>query len=180
MPRKQPKPYKTNGPVLVSGPAKVPRWDRGAWLFRDETLRSLKFVLDEAFRIPGTQIWFGVDGLIGLVPGLGDVIGGVLSFVIPLAAWTRGVPYVTLLRMAVNVGIGILVGSVPVAGDIFDVFWKANKRNFRLLQGHLEEPRRRTWRDWAFLFCLLAGLGLLCVVPLLLFVWLVWWLFHWR
>lgn len=103
------------------------RWQRGAWLFRDSTLRSLEFLLDELLRIPGTQIRFGIDGIIGLVPGVGDVVAGLLSAVIPLAAWIRGVPYVALVRMAVNLGIGVLVGSIPVAGDIFDIAWKAKQ-----------------------------------------------------
>ena len=76
---------------------------------------GLEFLLDEAFRIPGTNFRFGMDGIIGLVPGLGDVLAGLLSLIIPLAAWMRGVPYVTLLRMAANLGIGVLVGSIPGA-----------------------------------------------------------------
>src|SRR5579872_5006097 len=85
--------------------ASMERWNRGAWLFRDQTLRSLEILLDEAFRIPGTQIRFGIDGIIGLVPGVGDVLAGLLSLIIPIAAWIRGVPYVALLRMGANVGI---------------------------------------------------------------------------
>ena len=152
------------------------RWQRGAWLFRDQTLRSLEFVLDELFRVPGTQFRFGIDGIIGLVPGIGDVIAGVVSLIIPLAAWTRGVPVVALLRMAANVVIGVLIGSIPVAGDIFDIFWKANRRNLALLNRHLREPRRHTWRDWIFLAVLACALAAVFAIPLLLFVWLVIWL----
>ena len=144
------------------------RWNRGAWLFRDRTLHGLEILLDEAFVIPGTGIRFGIDGIIGLVPGLGDVLAGLLSLVIPLAAWIRGVPYVTLVRMAVNLGIGVLVGSVPLFGDIFDIAWKANRRNYQLLDAatsatppspHLGEPTcymPRAWhwslsfRSWCF------------------------------
>ena len=154
------------------------RWDRGAWLFRDSTLRSLEILLDEAFRIPGTSFRFGIDGIIGLVPGLGDVLAGLLSLVIPVAAWMRGVPYVTLVRMGLNLGIGVLVGSVPILGDIFDVAWKANRRNYRLLQLHLREPRRHTWRDWAFLLLLVFVLGVIFAFPIVLFTWLMKWLIH--
>ena len=63
-------------------------------------------------------------------------------------------PYVTLMRMAANLGIGVLVGTVPLFGDIFDILWKANRRNYRLLTRHLGEPRRHTWRDWCFLLLL--------------------------
>jgi hypothetical protein len=153
------------------------RWNRGAWLFRDSTLQSLEFLLDEAFRVPGTKFRFGIDGVIGLVPGLGDVLAGLLSLIIPLAAWIRGVPYITLLRMAANIGIGVLAGSVPLFGDIFDIIWKANRRNYLLLTRHLGEPRRNTWRDWAFLGILAAALGLIFAIPIVLVVWLIAWLF---
>ena len=152
------------------------RWDRGAWLFRSSTLRSLEVLLDEAFRIPGTPIRFGLDGIIGLVPGIGDVLAGLLSLVIPLAAWIRGVPYVTLVRMAANLAIGVLVGSVPVVGDIFDIAWKANRRNYLLLMRHLDAPRRHTAGDWAFLLLLAAPLALVFAIPLILAVWLIAWL----
>jgi hypothetical protein len=152
------------------------RWNRGAWLFRDRTLHGLEILLDEAFVIPGTGIRFGLDGIIGLVPGLGDVVAGILSLVIPLAAWIRGVPYVTLARMAANLGIGVLVGSVPLFGDIFDIAWKANRRNYRLLCRHLGSPRRHTGRDWAFLLLLATTLALVFAVPLALVVWFVVWL----
>ena len=152
------------------------RWNRGAWLFRDETLRRIEFLLDEAFRIPGTQVRFGLDGVIGLVPGLGDLLAGVASLVIPLAAWIRGVPYVTLARMATNLGVGVLVGTIPLFGDIFDILWKANRRNYRLLTRHLGEPRRHTWRDWCFLLLLAAIMALVFALPLLLVAWLIAWL----
>ena len=152
------------------------RWNHGAWLFRDSTLHALEILLDEAFRIPGTPIRFGLDGVIGLVPGVGDVLAGLLSLVIPLAAWIRGVPYVTLVRMTANLGIGVLVGSVPLFGDIFDIAWKANRRNYLLLCRHLDEPHRHTARDWAFLLMLAAALALVFAIPLALAVWLIAWL----
>ncbi len=154
------------------------RWNRGAWIFRDETLERIEILLDEAFRVPGTQIRFGLDGIIGLVPGLGDVLAGLASLIIPLAAWIRGAPYVTLVRMAANLGIGVLVGTVPLFGDIFDIIWKANRRNYRLLTRHLGEPRRHTWRDWCFLGLLGAVLALVFALPVVLVVWVIAWLLH--
>jgi hypothetical protein len=152
------------------------RWNRGAWLFRDRTLLALETLLDEVFRIPGTQFRFGLDGIIGLVPGLGDVLAGLLSAVIPVAAWIRGVPYIALVRMAANLGIGVLVGAIPFFGDIFLVVWKPNRRNYRLLQRRLGDPRRHTWRDWAFLLLLAVGLALVFAIPLSLVVWFLAWL----
>jgi hypothetical protein len=93
-----------------------------------------------------------------------------------LAAWIRGVPYVTLARMAANLGISVLVGSVPVLGDIFDIAWKANRRNYRLLRRCLGEPRQHTWRDWAFLLLLTAAVGLIFAIPVALVVWFLVWL----
>jgi hypothetical protein len=152
------------------------RWNRGAWIFRDETLRKLEYLLDEAFRLPGTSFRFGIDGVIGLVPGLGDVLAGLLSLIIPLAAWIRGVPYITLVRMAANLGIGVLVGTIPIFGDVFDVVWKANRRNYRLLSLHLAEPKQHTWRDWLFLLVLGTALLVILALPLALLVWLISWL----
>ena len=154
------------------------RWNRGAWIFRDETLRKLEFLLDEAFPIPGTRVRFGLDAIVGLVPGFGDVLAGLFSLLIPLAAWIRGAPYVTLVRMAANLVIGVLVGSIPILGDAFDIAWKVNRRNYRLLTRHLGEPRRHTWRDWAFLLVLAAVLGLVFAIPVVLVLWLVLWMLH--
>jgi hypothetical protein len=160
--------------AVISGPAN--RWNRGAWIFRDETLARLEILLDEAFRVPGTQVRFGIDGIIGLVPGFGDVLAGLLSLIIPLAAWIRGVPYITLMRMAANLGIGVLVGSIPIFGDIFDIVWKANRRNYRLLCRHLGEPRRNHWHDWLFLVSLGAIIAVIFAIPVVLALWLLRWL----
>jgi hypothetical protein len=179
MPPFVPIPPPAQGPVNLQAPsAHSPqdRWNRGAWLFRDQTLYRLEILLDEAFRIPGTRIRFGLDGIIGLVPGLGDVLAGLLSLVIPVAAWIRGVPYITLVRMAANLGIGVLVGTIPILGDAFDIAWKPNRRNYQLLQRHLTEPRRHTGRDWAFLLLLLGVLGLVFAIPVVLVIWFLVWI----
>ena len=149
------------------------RWGRGGRLLGDERLRKLEILLDEAFQIPGTKIRFGLDGIIGIVPGLGDILAGLLSLVIPFAAWVRGVPYVTVARMMINVSIGLLVGTIPVLGDAFDIFWKTNQRNYRLLTRAITEPHRHTWRDWGFLILLGFGVALVFAIPLALILWLL-------
>jgi len=179
MPGSNPNPQRSSIPATppVEGVVEPPgRWTRGTWLFRDSTLQKLEILLDEAFRIPFTGIRFGIDGIIGLVPGLGDVIAGLLSLIIPIAAWIRGVPYITLARMAVNLGIGVLIGSIPILGDAFDIAFKPNRRNFRLLQRHLGAPRRHTWKDWAFLFALAGLMALIFAIPIALVVWFLAWL----
>ena len=169
----QPGGSAVDGILVPSG-----RWDRGAWLFRDSTLRRLEILLDEAFRIPFTRFRFGIDGIIGLVPGFGDVMAGLLSLIIPIAAWIRGVPYITLFRMTVNIGIGVLVGSIPILGDMFDIAFKPNRRNYQLLQRHLGEPRRHTWKDWAFLATVLCALGIVFAIPIIVVIWLFAWVMH--
>jgi Domain of unknown function (DUF4112) len=145
-------------------------------LFSDENLNFLAHVLDDWFRVPGTSIRFGIDGLIGLVPGLGDILAGLASSILIFAAWVRGVPYVTIVRMIVNVGLDVIIGAIPLLGDAFDIAWKANRRNYALLVRRLEQPRRQTWRDWAFLLLMAAALLAIFLAPLLMILWALEWL----
>jgi hypothetical protein len=152
------------------------RFRRANGLFADENLDLLAHILDDWFRIPGTSIRFGLDGIIGLVPGIGDILGGLASTIIVVAAWVRGVPYVTLARMVVNIGIEVLLGTIPLLGDAFDIAWKANRRNYALIVRTLEQRRRQTWRDWLFL--LITGV-ILCAIflaPIFLILWSLEWL----
>lgn len=103
-------------------------------------VQVLATVLDDAIRIPGTNFRIGIDPLVGLMPGLGDLLGGAASLYILIEAARAGAPASVLLRMAANVGIDTVVGSIPVLGDLFDFGWKSNTRNARLLARHLEEP----------------------------------------
>ena len=99
-------------------------------------LDKLSQLLDNAFTIPGTRFRMGLDGIIGLIPGIGDAAGAVLSLYLIFQAARLGLPVSTLLRMVGNVALETVVGAVPVVGDIFDVVWKANIRNMALLRGH--------------------------------------------
>jgi hypothetical protein len=96
--------------------------------------------LDEAIRIPGTNIRIGLDALLGLVPGGGDVAGGLLSGVIILQAARAGAPTAVLGRMLGNLVLDLVLGSIPLLGDVFDVAWRANSRNVRLLEAWRERP----------------------------------------
>lgn len=147
-------------------------------LFADENLDLLAHLLDDWFRIPGTSIRFGLDGIIGLVPWLGDVIAGLASCILIVAAWFRGVPYVTLTRMVVNLGIDVLVGSIPLFGDVFDIAWKANRRNYALITRHLQQPHRHTWKDWVFLFAMALCVAVIFLLPMILLIWFAEWLAH--
>jgi Domain of unknown function (DUF4112) len=159
-------------------PAPASRFKKASGLFADENLDFLSHLLDDWFRVPGTSIRFGLDGIIGLVPGLGDILGGLASTVIVVAAWVRGVPYVTLIRMVVNIGIEVLLGTIPLLGDAFDIAWKANRRNYALIVRHLQEPRKQTWRDWVFLLLIAMTLAAIFLAPIFLILWFLEWLAH--
>src|SRR6266481_1509088 len=159
-------------------PPQKSRFQKANGLFADENLDLLSHLLDDWFRVPGTSIRFGLDGIIGLVPGLGDIIGGLASTIIVLAAWVRGVPYVTLLRMVVNIGIEVLLGTIPLLGDAFDIAWKANRRNYALVVRHLQQSRRQTWRDWVFLILIGLVLAAIFLAPIFLILWFLEWLGH--
>ena len=102
-------------------------------------LRHLARLLDSAFRVPGTRWRVGFDGLLGLLPVAGDAVGLLLALWLVAEARRLGVPFGVLVRMLLNVLVDALVGSVPVAGDIFDFAFKANERNLRLLERHLDD-----------------------------------------
>lgn len=106
--------------------------------------------LDFAFELPG-GFRFGFAGFIGLIPGIGDVLDAVISLYIIVRAIQLGIPRIAIARMLVNVGIEALAGSVPVIGDLFDVAFKANRRNYEILKSYLSQPGRRTAHDWWFL-----------------------------
>lgn len=107
---------------------------------RLERLRIMTRLLDTAFTIPGTGIRFGLDGIIGLVPGLGEAVSAVLSGYLVLEASRMGAPRSVINRMVANVAIDTLVGWIPLLGDIFDVVWKSNVKNMALLEEHVRNP----------------------------------------
>jgi hypothetical protein len=119
-------------------------------------VRTLAKYLDNAFVVPGTNFRFGLDALIGLIPGVGDVIGSAIGGYIILVAARLGVPRAVIGRMLLNQGIDAAVGIVPFAGDLLDAAWRANAKNARLLEQALADPARaRRGSTWV-----LAGLGL--------------------
>jgi hypothetical protein len=116
-------------------------------------------LLDAAIQIPGTRFRFGLDPLIGLVPGIGDIIGAMFSTFIIFQAARLGAPRSTLVRMMANVAVDTLVGEIPLLGDLFDFGWKSNIRNVALLEQHLDRPVAAKVASRRVL--LLMGLGLL-------------------
>lgn len=102
--------------------------------------RGLARLLDDLIRIPGTNIGIGLDPIIGLIPGVGDMVGGLMSSYILIVAAREGVPASVLTRMLGNIALDSLVGVVPVLGDLFDVGMKSNRRNVDLLERYLASP----------------------------------------
>jgi hypothetical protein len=142
-------------------------------------LRNAAEVLDAAFGIPGTRLRFGVDALLGLVPGLGDAVGFGLASAIVWQAARMGASKRILLRMLYNAGIDALLGAVPLVGDVSDVVWKANLKNVGLLERQMVDPAGTTRASgW-----LLAVVGLtlltLTVGSLAMGVWLISLLLRW-
>jgi hypothetical protein len=106
-------------------------------------MRWLANLFDDRFRLPGTSRNFGLDGILGLIPGIGDAATGAVSLYLVAEGWRLGMPISRILRRGVNVGIDTVVGSIPLVGDLFDFAWKANQKNVRLVLDHLENESAR-------------------------------------
>jgi hypothetical protein len=104
-------------------------------------ITALAKFLDSAFVIPGTNRRFGMDSVIGLVPGVGDAISAVLASYIIWEARQLGLPRWKIARMVGNVAFDTALGAIPIAGDVFDVFFKANQRNLRIIHDHIGKKR---------------------------------------
>jgi len=128
----------------------------------EKSLDRLAWLMDDLFRVPGLGWRFGLDALIGLIPGFGDTATSLASFYILANAVRYGVPKITLLRMGLNLGIDYAIGSLPVVGDVFDAWWKSNRKNLDLLRRRAtvspEEARAGSTSDWLFVGGILLGL----------------------
>jgi len=143
----------------------------------EESLDNLAYYLDGLFRVPGTGWKFGLDGLIGLVPNVGDTLTSVASFYILVAGVRYGVPKITLLRMAMNIAVDYLLGSVPVIGDAFDFVWKANQMNMVLIRTRASGKGTGKTSDYVFVFALIAALIVLLVGSIFASLFILWWVF---
>jgi hypothetical protein len=141
---------------------------------RVRRLDTLAYLLDNSIPIPGTGARFGLDALIGVIPGIGDAAGALLSCYIVFEAARLGAGFPVIMRMLLNVAIETVVGAVPLLGDLFDAGWKANDRNMRLLHQSVDAPgaaRRSSLVFVLLVFLLLAGLFVGVIA-------LIWWLLH--
>lgn len=136
----------------------------------EEVIEKIAWLMDRSIPIGGIRI--GLDPILGLLPGVGDIFGAVVSTVLIVHAHRAGVPKPTLLRMIANVGIDSAVGSIPLLGDLFDFAWKANSKNLDLYRASVR-GQHHPKHDWAFLTLLLLGLATILAVPIALAVWML-------
>lgn len=133
----------------------------------EQSLEQLSRWMDGLFRIPGVGWRFGLDALVGLIPGVGDTATALVSFYVLAAGVRYRVPKVTLLRMGFNIGLDYVFGAIPVLGDLFDVAWKSNQKNVELLRQRATvsaaEAQKGRLSDWIF-----VGVIILILVAMLI------------
>jgi hypothetical protein len=131
-----------------------------------ESIEHLGWLMDDLFRIPGLGWRFGLDAIVGLIPGFGDTATSLVSFYILAAGVSYRVPKITLLRMGLNIALDYALGALPLVGDLFDAWWKSNQKNIELLRRRAtvsaEDVREGRIGDWLFvglIILLLVGLA---------------------
>jgi hypothetical protein len=157
----------TQGPVTRLRQLTPAQQQRIAALRRDSRM------LDSAYEVPGTSYRFGLDPIVGLVPGLGDLISPLFTIAILWQSQDLHLPRVVQLRMLFNVVIDTVVGMVPIAGDLFDFAWKANDMNMALLDRYAFEERPASAGDWLFVIAMVALLLVLAAIPFVVIAWII-------
>lgn len=131
-------------------------------------IEQIAWLMDRSISIGGMRV--GLDPILGLIPGIGDVFSSLISSFIIVQAHRSGVPKATVLRMMANVGIDTAVGAIPLIGDVFDFAWKANSKNLDLYRTAVRGQRSAP-NDWGFLVLVLLALAVLIAVPVMLAIW---------
>jgi hypothetical protein len=132
-------------------------------------------LLDRRFTIPGTSIRIGLDPILGLIPGIGEVVANLTGSIILLIAAQYRVPKIVLLRMGLNIALNAMIGAIPVFGDIFSIWFRSNVKNAELLKRYAlrQSNRAATGGDWLFVVGLIVGILVLLGGTLLALVWLI-------
>lgn len=130
-------------------------------------------LLDSAFRVPGTNLTFGLDPILGLIPGLGDLTSPLFAALLLLHAVRMRIPRVVQVRMLMNAAIDLAVGAIPFIGDFFDFGWKANVRNLALLERYAHPGTTASRADWIFVVVVIGALMAIAVIPIVVTVWLL-------
>jgi hypothetical protein len=134
-----------------------------------DEVETIAWLLDNSIPIPGTGRRVGVDAIIGFVPGLGDLLSGLIGVAVVARGAALGLPRIVVARMLFNVAVDFVVGAIPVAGDAFDLWFKSNARNVALMRDYLGDRDRSTAPQWTFFGVIVAGLAMLAVAV----VWLI-------
>jgi len=135
-------------------------------------LRRWADLLDSKFRIPGTNIRFGLDPILSLIPGLGEIVTPVFALALLAHGVAVGVPRIVLVRMLLNALVDAALGAVPIAGNVADLFWRANVANLRLLERSAQPGHRATRGDYAFVFAIAGTFGAFVFLVVGLAVWI--------
>ena len=135
-------------------------------------LRWWATLLDSRFRIPGTSIRFGIDPILSLIPGLGELASPAFAVALILQGLRQRVPRVVIVRMIGNALIDACLGAIPIAGTVGDIFWRANTRNLALLEHYARPGRAPSRRDYVFVAAALIVFAAVLLVPVILAVWL--------
>ena len=138
-----------------------------------DLLRRWAVLLDSAFRVPGTRIRFGLDAIVGLFPGLGDLATPVFALLLLLHAFRMRLPAVVQARMVLNSALDMAMGLVPILGDVADIGFKANLRNLALLERHARPGVLPSRGDYVFVIAFAIALLFIALAPILLIVWLL-------
>jgi Domain of unknown function (DUF4112) len=136
----------------------------------DPLFRWLALIMDDLLRFPGTKFRFGLDPIIGLLPGIGDVTSAIISAIAFVHAARCGVPKILLARMAMNILINELVGIIPGLGDAFSFWFKSNARNYELLRRYSAAPAGSRRGDWMFVIAVLSLLFVIVCAGLIVTV----------
>jgi hypothetical protein len=138
-----------------------------------DALRRWSALLDNVFRIPGTRVRFGLDPILGLIPGLGDVLTPAFSALLLVHGVRLRVPRIVLVRMLMNAAFDFILGAVPVVGDLVDLGWKANLRNLALIERHARPGVPPSTGDWVFVGAVIAVLAAVAILPIALITWVL-------
>ncbi len=136
-------------------------------------LRKYAVLLDSAFQVPGTQMRFGLDPIVGLIPGVGDLVTGFFSVMILLHSLRLRIPKVVVARMLLNTGLDLAAGAVPILGDLFDAGYKANLKNLLLLERHARPGVKPETSDYVFVSVAISIVLLAAIVPIIVLWWLL-------
>jgi hypothetical protein len=159
-----------DSPPRIPPVSPTPDSQREALLASAELLAK---ILDTSVRIPGTRIYLGLDPLLGLIPGVGDMLANLIGTVILILAARLQVPRIVIARMSLNLLINGTIGTIPIIGDLFSVWFRSHARNAVLLREAATKPRRSNQGDWLYVAGIIGGTVVLLLLAITAVLWIV-------